>query len=74
MTTVLVEYDEKKKSSRQVIEGLIGAGVLVLKDLNEFSEKLMLKNALKETVLIAKDIKEHGIGDYKTLDDLLDED
>jgi len=74
MTTVLVEYDEKKKSSRQVIEGLIGAGVLVLKDLNEFSEKLMLKNALKETVIIANDIKEHGISGYKTLDDLLDED
>jgi hypothetical protein len=71
MATMTIEYNEKDKYVRQVLTGLIGAGVIHRKNGAKISA---FETALQETRTMSADIARNGIAGYKTLDDLLNED
>ena len=69
-----IEYNERNKYARQVLDGLIGSGIIRLQKNNvESREITAFKTALKESKNMAIDIEKNGISGYKTLDDLLNE-
>ena len=74
MVTMTIEYNEKDKYTRQVLNGLIGSGIIRRK--NEIKNRKIssFKVALLETKMMSKDIAQNGFEGYKTLDDLLNED
>ena len=70
MATMTIEYNEKNKHVKQVLTGLIGAGVIHRKNETKISE---FKIALQEVKTMSADIAQNGTVGYKTLDDLLNE-
>ena len=74
MATMTIEYNEKDKYARQVLTGLIGAGLIRRKDRIKNSRIAAFKMALQETQMMSASIVQNGINGYKTLDDLLNED
>ena len=75
MATMIIEYNERNKYTRQVLEGLIGSGIIRRQD-NKVVENQKItafKTALQESKNMAIDISLNGIAGYKTLDDLLNE-
>jgi hypothetical protein len=74
MATMTIEYNEKDKYAKQVLTGLIGAGIIHRKDEIKNNRISSLKVALQETKIMSSCISQNGIKGYKTLDDLLNED
>jgi len=75
MATMVIEYNEQNKYTRQVLEGLIGSGIIRRQN-NEAVENRRIaafKTALQESKNMAIDIALNGTSSYKTLDDLLNE-
>ena len=75
MAIMTIEYNEQNKYTRQVLEGLIGSGIIRRHDNVERNRKITtFKAALRESKKMAIDISQNGTAGYKTLDDLLNED
>jgi len=75
MATMTIEYNERNKYTRQVLEGLIGSGIIRRQDIGMEKQKITaFKTALQESKKLAIDIAQNGTAGYKTLDDLLNED
>jgi hypothetical protein len=75
MKTIIIEYNEKNKYAKQVLSGLIGAGIIHRKEVLKTKDMFLsdLSVALQEAKVMAADIAKNGTGKYKTLDDLLNE-
>ena len=76
MATMIIEYNERNKYVRQVLEGLIGSGIIHRRD-NKIEKNRKItafKTALQECKDMTIDIARNGTAGYKTLDDLLNED
>ena len=74
METLTIEYNEKNKHVKQVLTGLIGAGLIRKKNIKEQAIFRKFKTALRDTKLMENDIMQNGTQRYKTLNDLLNED
>jgi len=74
MATMTIEYNEKDRYARQVLTGLIGSGLIRRKERMKSPRVAAFKTALQETKMMSADIMQNGINNYKTLDDLLNED
>jgi hypothetical protein len=73
MATMTIKYDNRNKTVKNLLTGLIDSGIIHPADAKE--ERIAeFKSALREAKEMAKDIAENGTKGYKTLDDLLDED
>jgi len=75
MATMTIEYNEQNKYTRQVLEGLIGSGIIRRQDNRAKKDRKIasFKTALQESKNMAIDIALNGTAGYKTLDDLLNE-
>ena len=75
VATMIIEYKEQNKYVKQVLDGLIGSGLIRRRYTRIKNNKIShFKTALQECKDIATDIAQNGIDGYKTLDDLLNED
>ena len=75
MVTMTIEYNERDKYAKQVLSGLIGAGIIRRTTNRVRNPKISaFKTALQETKTMSADILQKGTKGYKTLDDLLNED
>jgi glutaredoxin 2 len=72
MTELIIEYDEKNKTVKQVLDAMISSGVIRKKRTAKEKRIAEFKQALKETKEIVENITS-GVKDYKTLDELLNE-
>ncbi|MDR2774480.1 MAG: hypothetical protein LBC19_07020 [Tannerella sp.] len=73
MATMTIKYDNRNKTVKKLLDSLIYSGAI--QPIDEKSKRVAeFKSALRETQIIAKDIAANGTKEYKTLDDLLDED
>ena len=75
VATMTIEYNEQNKYVKQVLDGLIGSGLIRRRYTGIKNNKIShFKTALQECKNIATDIAQNGTDGYKTLDDLLNED
>jgi hypothetical protein len=74
MATMTIEYNERDKYAKQVLSGLIGAGIIRRTNKVRNPKISAFKTALEETKTMSEDIFQNGTKGYKTLDDLLNED
>jgi hypothetical protein len=72
MTEMIIEYDEKNKTVKQVLDAMLSSGVIRRKKTAKEKRIAEFKQALKEAKEIEKNIAA-GIKNYKTLDELLNE-
>jgi predicted transcriptional regulator len=74
MKTMLIEYDGRNKTVKQLLESLITSGLIHRKDTPLKSKRAAeFEQALHEAKAMADDIAINGPGGYKTMDDLLNE-
>jgi hypothetical protein len=81
MATITLEYDSRNKTARQVIDGLALSGIFSLKSDKKSRKEIakekhiaQFKEAVRQTLDIAADIRKNGTSGYKTLEELLAED
>jgi hypothetical protein len=72
MTEMVIEYDEKNKTVKQVLDAMISSGVIRRKKTAKEKRIEEFKQALRETKEMVENIAA-GNNNYKTLDELLNE-
>jgi hypothetical protein len=70
MATLTIEYNTRNKTARQVINGLISAGVFRIRE-DEEKERAAIKRNIREVKKMIADIKENGSAGYESMDDFL---
>lgn len=69
---MVIEYDERNKTVKRVLESLISGGLIQRKNTSAKDKRIAeFKQALRESREIAADIAENGIEGYQTMDDFL---
>jgi hypothetical protein len=74
MATMVIEYNGRNKTVKQVIDGLLSAGIIRRKSAKREKHIEELKQAILETEKMVEDIRLNGIKGYKTLEELVAED
>jgi hypothetical protein len=71
MQTMVIEYNERNHSTKQILNGLLSAGIIKIK--KSTSEKRIeeLKEAILETEVMVADIRKNGTKGYQTMDEFL---
>jgi hypothetical protein len=72
MKTMLIEYDGRNKTVRQLLDSLISSGLIHQKDKPaKGRQAIEFEEALREAKAMADDIAINGPGGYQTMDDFL---
>jgi hypothetical protein len=71
MTEMIIEYDEKNKTIKQVLDAMISSGVIRKKRTAKEKRIAEFKQALKETKEMVENIAA-GNDNYETMDEFLE--
>ncbi|GHT32712.1 hypothetical protein FACS189434_05170 [Bacteroidia bacterium] len=71
MQTMVIQYNERNPSAMQILNGLLSAGIIKIKQ--SASEKRVeeLKQAMREAKAMGEDIRKNGTKGYQTMEDFL---
>jgi hypothetical protein len=79
MATITLEYDSRNKTARQVMEGLLFSGIFALKSDKKSRKEIareehiaQFKEAVRQTLDMAADIRKNGMEGYQTMEKFLE--
>jgi predicted transcriptional regulator len=70
MATLMIEYDMRNRTARQVIKGLVSSGVFRIRDDAE-KEKKAIRTNIREAKQMIEDIRTNGSANYQNMDQFL---
>ena len=72
MATLTIEYNSRNKTTQQIINGLLSAGIFHVKIENaREKEQADIKKNIRETRKMIEDIRKNGSSKYQNMDDFL---